>query len=1232
MTDPTRRTTESTRLSTLGFLVVLVTLLVGLFTWWFLQAREGAGLDSAPLAADADRDPGKAALAAPGEGGRSDLAPARAFGTVGGIEIPVGVRLPGVGTLEGRALDRATGEPLAGVRVDLMPLPPAGAQGFGRLVHLANPGDDLEERVLPVAVTGTDAAGQFRFEGVRAGQYFVCGRGTRHVPDGVSMARVLASGSGGPVDVWLRAGGRVLGRVENPDGSAAGGARMAITAGPTFAIEAARTGDILLLETRADEAGEFVFCGIPAGPDWQVTATGGDFALTHLPDVAVAAGEDTRIVVRTSPGAVIVGRVVSRPESRAGADGGADHGPTSPEPLAGAHVGVVPRGLRDLSYVAEVLEATHAVTDAQGRYQIHHVPPGEVDVLAVAPKHLPAQGPRLLASSAGTLLAEDFELPRGPLVEGRVVDGAGRPLAGAVVRWNMVDLRNFNFDFSFAPLLAQAVEGFDFPRSDADGRFIAGPFAGEEPYRIDISLLGYRGEHVDWDPDSGPRVEVVLRSGGAVEGVVMDSGALEPVTSFRITGRDRIDSELGAPGRRNPYAGAQEVEDPRGRFRVESVASGSASLTFLAPGYFPRTLEGLEVREGETLRGVIVELQKGGVVRGVVRDGQGEPVAGAQVFADAGTEFKADFAQNRRRGQFQGPIPGPDGTMGGPAGRIGRPEDLPAGMGGMLALLGLFGDRSVLTRPDGSFELGGLALGTHTIYASHREYVLARSEPVTLSADTPAPEVSLTLSRGAAIFGTASDRFGRPVKGAIVLALSPANLSGGGNSTGGGIYQGNTDADGRYAIEHVSAGGYFVMLTRGDQGLNPLSFLGTLNFDLVNVPPEERVQFDIVDTSLGACRVSGFVTAAGQPITAGSVAALGFESESLLGVDFKLAQIGADGAFEFVGLAPGEYTFQVTTVERGRAPDRVPLTVEVPDLPEARIDLQLPQGGLEGTVVARDDGQPIEGCDLVLSRDDVARPAGLFGELLSRDNGVARARSGPKGRFRFERLSAGEYRLSLRPPRRVAGGQGLAQPEPRRVVVLEGEVLVDLRLELAPALSLRGAARNTRGDPLEGVEVVATSRIAGALPERAKTDREGRFVIDHLAPGTYDLSAGKDGYAAAHDKGRVLTEAGAEECVLVLSQGVEARVRVLSAQGEPLPGASGRLVSESDAGGMFGDAGRMLSRMFAGQGVSNAQGLLSLGNHDPGKYTLEISRGSLRASRAVELVEGPPVVFTVRME
>ncbi len=1222
MTGPVERAVHPAGRSALGWLVAILVVVVALVSVWFLvgtpaprqpaDVRGGAPDES--IEPDArSLEPTDAAA------GRSSL-PTNGFELSGGISIPVGVRLSGPGKLRGRALDRAGGVPLAGVRVDLLPLPPAGAQGFGRLLRLANTGDDLSTRVEPIAITGTDSGGNFEFENVRTGHYFIEARGTRHVPDGVAHGRVLASGTGGPIDVWLRSGGRVLGRVENPDGSPAVAVRVAITAGPTFAIEAARTGDIIFLECLSNSEGEFVFCGVPEGPDWQVSASGGAFALTHLPGVAVRAGEDTEVHLRTSRGCQVSGRILSQP----GADG--DSPSEAPSPLAGAHVGAVPRGLRDLSYVSEILNATHAVTDSSGRYTMNFVPQGEVDVLAIAAGHVPAKGPWVLAHEGGSQVAADFFLPRGPMVRGRIVNSAGAPLAGVVVRWNMVDLRNFNFDFSFAPLLSQAVKGFEFPVSDAEGNFSAGAFAGSAPFRIEFSRIGYQAARVQWDPAQESTLLVTMRAGGAVEGVVMDAVKHTPLTSFRISGEDRVDDEAGAPGRRNPYAGGQEVEDPRGHFRVESVGAGLKGLTFSAPGYLPKLVTELDVTEGETLRGVIVELFPGGVVRGRVVDKEGAPIAGAQVFANAGQEFRADVRRNRDRGPFAG-------TDGAGTERIGRPEDMPVGMSGFMAQLGLFGDRAVLSRADGSFELGGLKEGQATLYASHRQYVLATADPVLLRAEEEPPEVTLTMSRGSGIFGQATDRFGRPVAGAIVLAVSPANLAGQGNRAGGGLYQGNTDAEGRYSIEHVSAGGYFVLLTRGDEALNPMSFLGTLNFDLVTVPADERVQFDIVDTSSGACRVFGIVSAAGERLSSGSVAAIGFESEGLLGVDFKLAQIKDDGSYEFSGLAPGEYTFQVTELTRGKRPEQIQITVEVSDLPEERIDLALPQGGIEGVVLSRDAGEPIEGCELIIAREDAPRPSGLFGQLVSRDNGSGRAKSDERGEFEFERLQAGRYRISVRPPRSTGPEARFAQPVPLSIEIAEGELRRDLRIELAPALAILGVARRTDGEPLEGVELIATAAgKSGLLPERARSDREGRFRIDNLLPGTYDINADKDGFASARLEGYTLGELVGPECILVLAEGVEVSVRVLSSAGDPVAGASGQLVAAGGGARGFADAGRLLTSLFAGKGVSNSKGILELGNFAPGEYALEVSRGSQRAKQTVVLEEGPPQTFTVRLK
>src|SRR5207302_2029235 len=146
--------------------------------------------------------------------------------------VPVGVRLRGPGRLEGRVIERQSGAGVGGARVDLVAFPPAGAVFLGRMLRVAGLGDEISRRVLPIAVACTEGDGRFRFEGVRTGTYYLEARGERHVPESVVRARVMASGAGGPIDVFVTLGGRVLGKVLLPDGQPAKAASLALVSGP----------------------------------------------------------------------------------------------------------------------------------------------------------------------------------------------------------------------------------------------------------------------------------------------------------------------------------------------------------------------------------------------------------------------------------------------------------------------------------------------------------------------------------------------------------------------------------------------------------------------------------------------------------------------------------------------------------------------------------------------------------------------------------------------------------------------------------------------------------------------------------------------------------------------------------------------------------------------------------------------------------------------------------------
>jgi 5-hydroxyisourate hydrolase-like protein (transthyretin family) len=1189
--------------------VVALALLVALA--WFLL-----GGDAAPAAGDAasaSQSESAARVDAPTLEGERDAegreSAQRPIYSNEGFVVQPGVRLSGPGRLTGRVLDRSSGAPVAGTGVELLPVPPVAREFFGRVLRLANASEGYVSRVDPVAVAVSEADGSFSFEGVYSGTYYIQARGARHVPDSVARAYVAESGAGGPVELFVRGGGRVLGVVLLPGGRPAARVQVALTLGPGLAIESARSGDACYLESRTDDDGSFVIAGVPPGAGYDVTAAGAGFALSHALDLEVREGEDTTVVLQTRSGGSVEGRVLARPK-----DGDEK---ATPRPVAGAHVAVVPRGLRSLQFAEEVLEATHAVTGADGRFRIDSAPAGELDLVGVAEGCLPAKGPRVMCADGSLALAGDFELPRGPMVNGRVVDSAGKPVEGAVVRWNPIDFRNFEFDFSFAPLLAASVKGFDYPRTDADGRFTAGAFAGKGPHRIDFFKLGYANQRFEWNPaEQKDDIEVVMRAGGAVEGIVMDLERKAPVTSFTIQTRDRVETQIDAPGNNNPFSGGIVFEARDGRFRLDPVKGGEKiSFTVSARGYLDKTVEDLTTPEGETLRGVIVELELGARITGTVTNLEGEPVAGAQVFAVPAE--RAESFERRNRGQ-----------------RRGAPEleQIPPGFRDFAAQLGLLGDRAVPSKADGTFELIGLEPGPTVVLASHRDYVIGRSNTVIAANEGEPAEVEIELSTGGGVFGRALDRFGRPVSGAIVIAASPANMAGEGRANGGALYQGRTDAEGQYRIDRMAAGGYFLLLTRGDEALNPTSFLGTLNFDLVTVPGDERVEYDILDTSSGATRVFGRVLDGADPVSRGAITALSFESESMLGLDLKIAQIGADGAYEFSGLAPGEYQFNIDGQNRRGG---VRVSAEIPDAPEFRLDLRYPEGGLEGRVVDARDGSPIADARVTARRVQTQESGGWLGRMVAQESGVARETSAEDGSFKFTRLDAGAFQLTVSPPR---GGEQdearrYAASAPLTIEVRTDQVERGIELRLPPALALAGRVLDEGGAAVAEAQLIATRvDLEGAAPERATSGEDGAYRFDSLAEGKYDLSASAEGFADTLLRDVAVSAERSTPVDVIVRNGVAVSVKVTSA-GRPVSGATGRLVPQGRESEVAGaDVGRALTNLFAGKGVSNSAGILDLGVHAPGEYRLEVQRGLERVAESVKIEATDKVELRVRLK
>ncbi len=159
-------------------------------------------------------------------------------------------------------------------------------------------------------------------------------------------------------------------------------------------------------------------------------------------------------------------------------------------------------------------------------------------------------------------------------------------------------------------------------RTDLGGRFSM-PFSGDTGGTFVVSAyhpqLGKAQKTI-----SGPG-EVILQlpGGGYVEGRVVDEQG-RPVTKFSLSSSSLARASRGAV--------SQPFSNANGRFRLGPLTAGRQVLYAIVPGYQPGRSGNLQIRTGETLRGVEIKLAGSGELQGQVTDAStGQPIKGAMV-------------------------------------------------------------------------------------------------------------------------------------------------------------------------------------------------------------------------------------------------------------------------------------------------------------------------------------------------------------------------------------------------------------------------------------------------------------------------------------------------------------------------------------------------------------------------------------------------------------------------
>jgi len=700
-------------------------------------------------------------------------------------------------------------------------------------------------------------------------------------------------------------------------------------------------------------------------------------------------------------------------------------------------------------------------TDGEGAFALAGLPCGTVGLLVAHP----AFAGVFESDAAVPRTGLRIRLRRGREVSGVVRTAEGRPAPD--VRVALVPVERL------APSVTTV--------TDTEGRFRCARVA---PYPLHAIANGGEFGSAQLSPaEVGTRdtIEIRLDPVRTVHGRVVDAdgagveGVRLRVHEFAFFHEPRVFL-------RHYYRGVQSVVSGEGgAFVVRGVWLRHATVLVAdQPGWgtashFPIPPEGGEVR-------VLVFARC--EVRGVVRDPDGRPVAGARVEprlaggppALSGADGRFVLPGVVYRGPFASVRASKHGYAPGESLRFDPREDVevevalrravavrgrvideegaavPRARVGPAARLG----PSTFTDSRGAFLLH-LKEGEDELIASHPDY---RSAAARIEAG-----MTLTLSRApprAWLRGRVANGSGEPIAGAAIFVSPPS-------------VRAMTDVDGRYEILDLRT--RRASVTVGAAGHR------TEHVKALELPAERD-----------------FVLRPGLAIEGRLVDHRG---EAVAGANVNagpaVAMPGADGRFRLEPLAPGAYTVRASFP---RGPWRPTVERDGVAAGATDVELRLPEPGFVAGRVLDHRGRPVAGVEVFAV--SAAKP-------LQVESGWTLA----DGRFRIGGLYHEGFRVQANLNRRLheRTTRTLSAGWASRPVldVAVGATDVVIRAEDGPEVS--GVVLDTKGEPASETTVSLKPLDDAKAPRGVvATDAQGRFVLRGLAPGQHELKAwAKDG-------------------------------------------------------------------------------------------------------------------------
>ncbi|HEX6085238.1 MAG TPA: carboxypeptidase regulatory-like domain-containing protein [Thermoanaerobaculia bacterium] len=710
-------------------------------------------------------------------------------------------------------------------------------------------------------------------------------------------------------------------------------------------------------------------------------------------------------------------------------------------------------------------------------------------------------------------------MPSGVAVSGRVLDSEGKPLSGVAVTTTETPAGGDRMMMRRFVFTGPTTDDEDVVRTASDGTFTIRLKEGTYDFsfrREGFAPKAVRAQNVTARGTSQP-IETRLDPAAEISGRVTRGGAGVPDVLVSVFAESV----------------ASTVTGPDGSFILGGLPAGSARVSFRKEDALINETRALTA----PARDVNVELPLGGTIRGrVVEKGSSKPITAFQAGVSASRSgggmmmmappllksFNSEdgsftlenvpsggmnlianatgYSSSRLNVDVQegktvsdivlelepgvrltGRVTGPTGS--GLADATVSVQPSPTGSFAMTGSL-----RRTTTDANGDYVLDGLDPGDETIMVSHPKYN-DTSKNVTLKGREA--KLDVQLEGGQTITGIVVTDSGAPVAEAEVEAFS----------AGGGRSSARTNASGQFEMEGMRAGRY--RFTASKSG-----FLEGRVDDLeISAGSPVRITLKTGGSIYG--RVTGVSESDMANVTVTARSARGSSS----------AAVDPQGNYRLDGAPTGTVSVSAAVQPRDFAGRRTSAaqTVEIAEGSSQQVNIDF-RGDvvIKGRIIR--NGRPLPGASV------------SFWPRKSGSGSSAAVTADEQGTYSVTGLEEGEYSVSVTDVQRFSPYS--------TTYTVRGSSTFDIDFKAA---NVRGRVIDAEtNDPIENASVQFRASSTGAPSDMrglrtSMTDANGVFTVDFVNPGTYVITASREGFGNSVQE-TTFTDAGRDDLELRLTR------------------------------------------------------------------------------------------------